>query len=95
MLPDVVTVEILGGQRLRLVFDDGAHGEVDLAEQLEFQGVFEPLLEPQFSAQVRVVPDTGMIEWPNGADIDPLVLRSWVTGEPLPDWAVPLDEGDG
>lgn len=87
MQPDVVAVECLGGQRLRLTFDDGAEGEVDLAEHLEFRGVFEPLLEPGFFARVRVVADSGTIEWPNGADLDPLVLYSWATGAALPDWA--------
>lgn len=34
--------------------------------------------------QVTINPDSGPIYWPNGADIDPDVLHSQVTGQPLP-----------
>jgi hypothetical protein len=36
---------------------------------------FEPLSDPTFFAQVRVDEDLGTITWPNGADLDPLVLH--------------------
>ena len=95
MIPRVVAVEHLGGHRLRLVFDDGVEGEVDLACHLEWSAIFEPLRDPDYVAQVRLPADGGTVEWPNGAEIDPVVLRSWATGEPLPDWALPLEEGGG
>jgi hypothetical protein len=94
MFSDVVAVEYLGGHRLRLRFEDGIEGEVDLAQHLEWEAIFEPLRDPRYFARVQVVADTGTIEWPNGADVDPDVLRHWATGEPLPSWAEPL-EGDG
>ena len=49
--------------------------------------IFEPLNDDAFFAQVRVNPETGTIEWPNGADLDPDVLYSKISGEPLPDFA--------
>jgi hypothetical protein len=84
MLNDIVEVAHLGDYRLFLRFADGAAGEIDLGPLLQFTGVFEPLLDPQFFALVRVNPDIGTIVWPNGADLCPDVLRHRLTGEPLP-----------
>lgn len=86
MLPDVVEVKPLGEYRLYLRFEDDASGSVDMAALVDFQGVFAPLRDQAFFDQVRVEPDLGTIVWPNGADIDPVVLYSVATGEPLPDF---------
>ena len=83
-IPEVVEVRPLGGFRLHLKFKDGVSGEIDLAQSLKFRGVFEPLKDPAVFAQVRVNPDTGTIEWPTGADQDPLVLYCRVTGMEIP-----------
>ena len=83
MLPNVVSVIQIGPYRLRLRFDDGAEGEVDIQEMTTFEGVFEPMSDPRFFSQVRVDPEAGTIVWPNGADLDPLVLHSRVTGKPI------------
>jgi len=81
-IPSVVSVEQTGPYRLRLRFDDGAEGEVDIQATTTFEGVFEPLGDPAFFSQVRVDEEAGTIVWPNGADLDPLVLHSKVTGTP-------------
>ena len=39
-------------------------------------------------APVRVDPESGTIEWPDGVDLCPDVLYSAVTGIPIP-WAEP------
>ncbi|MBZ5639357.1 MAG: DUF2442 domain-containing protein [Acidobacteriia bacterium] len=83
MLPNVVSVAQTGPYRLRLRFDDGAEGEVDVKDAVSFVGVFEPLRDPAFFSQVRVDAEAGTIVWPNGADLDPLVLHSRVTGQPI------------
>jgi len=84
MLMDVVAVEPLEGYRLRLRFEDGAEGEVDVSAMIGFTGVFEPLRERAAFAAVRVDPELGTVVWPNGADLDPAVLHAVVTGSPLP-----------
>ncbi|HKZ86611.1 MAG TPA: DUF2442 domain-containing protein [Anaerolineae bacterium] len=84
MLKDIVAVQPLDGYRLRLRFENGIEGEVDIAQLVEFTGVFAPLRERAYFEQVRVNPDTGTICWPNDADLDPDVLYALVSGEPLP-----------
>ncbi|RIK16630.1 MAG: DUF2442 domain-containing protein [Anaerolineae bacterium] len=86
MLKDVVKVQPLGEYRLALHFEDDATGIVDVAELIEFSGVFAPLADKSFFDRVRVDPDLGTVVWPNGADLDPDVLYSRATGEPLPDF---------
>lgn len=36
--------------------------------------VFEPLKDPAFFRRVRLNPETGTVEWPNGADLAPEFL---------------------
>lgn len=85
MLKDVVQVKPLDGYRLYLRFEDDREGEVDIAQLIEFRGVFAPLREKSVFNQVRVDADLGTIVWPGGGDLDPDVLYAQVTGEPLPD----------
>ena len=86
MLKDVVEVRPLDGYRLFLRFEDGARGEVDLAKMIRFEGVFAPLRDRQKFLEVRVNGELGTICWPNGADLDPDVLYSCVSGEKIPDF---------
>ena len=74
MLPDVVAVKPVGGRRLWVRFDDGVEGEVDIGGLFPFDGVFEALRDPQVFASVRLNGELGTVVWPNGADIDPVVL---------------------
>ena len=82
MLKDIVAAKAVGDYRLHLRFEDGVEGVVDLAPHLTFRGVFEPLRDPEYFAQVRVDADLGTVVWPNGADLDPDVLYGRVTGTP-------------
>jgi len=83
MLKDVVQVRPLDGYRLYLRFEDEVEGSVDIAELIEFTGVFAPLRERDYFVQVRADLELGTICWPNGADLDPDVLYAQVTGEPI------------
>lgn len=83
MLKDVVEVRVLPPYRLELRFEDGVRGEVDVATLVPFQGVFSPLADPAYFAQVEVNRELGTISWPSGADIDPAVLYATVIGQPI------------
>ena len=73
MFLHVVNVLYIGNYRLRLIFNDGAVKDVDLANEL-YGEVFEPLKDLAFFAQAAVNPDTNTVEWPNGADFAPEFL---------------------
>ena len=53
---------------------NGSSRDVDLTGELHGP-IFEPLVDPDFFAQVRVDDGLGTVVWPNGADLDPLVLH--------------------
>jgi hypothetical protein len=73
----VIKVECSGEHRLRLQFEDGASGEVDLSSE-EWGGIFAPLADPSYFESVRVDEELGTIVWPNGADIAPETLHRMV-----------------
>jgi len=83
MMVDVTEVRPLGDHRVFIKFEDGVQGEIDIAEVIAFEGVFAPLRDPMRFAEVRVHPELGTVYWPNGADLDPDVLYSKVSGKPI------------
>jgi hypothetical protein len=79
MIRDIVEAQAVGDYRLLVRFEDGASGIVDLAKLTRFEGVFAPLRDGAQFQQVRVHPELGTVCWPNGADLDPLVLYALIT----------------
>ena len=73
MFLELRRVEPVRGYVLRLEFNDGAVREVDFSDELHGE-VFAPLRDPALFSEVVVNPDTGTIEWPNGADFAPEFL---------------------
>jgi hypothetical protein len=71
----VIDVTVLGHYRLRVAFSDGVVRDVDLSHLRGSGPVFAPLDDPDYFAAVRVDPEAGTVVWPNGADLDPLVLH--------------------
>ena len=69
----------LGAHRLRLSFDDGLEGELDMSTET-WDGVFAPLADPDFFDRVAVDEELGTIVWPNGADIAPESLHACLAG---------------
>jgi hypothetical protein len=68
------SVQPLHDYTLRIGFSDGSSRDVDLEQEL-WGPMFEPLREPEEFRKVAVDPELGTIVWPNGADLDPDVLR--------------------
>ena len=58
-----------------LQFNDGTHGESDVAAELKGP-VFEELLDPEKFSEAYLDPELRTVCWPNGADLAPVFLRS-------------------
>jgi hypothetical protein len=86
VLKDIVDVQPLDGYRLKLRFEDGVEGVVDVAQLVPFTGVFAALCDRNEFLAVRVDRELGTICWPGGADLDLDVLYSVVTRRPIPQY---------
>jgi hypothetical protein len=86
MLRDVMFVQALSEYRIRITFDDGVEGVVNVRELVPFSGVFEPLKDVAFFERVNLNAELGTVRWPNDADLDSDVLYAKVTGTPIPDY---------
>ena len=73
MTPRLVEARYVGQYRIRLVFEDGKTGEVDLADEL-WAEVFEPLRDLEQFKAFRVDRELDTLVWPNGADLAPEFL---------------------
>ena len=73
MIPRVVEVTVLEDYRLRILFQDGTSGTVDLSSEL-WGPMFEPLRDKTLFARVIVHPELHTVTWPNGADLSPEFL---------------------
>ena len=71
LLLHVVSVKYLDNYQLKLTFNNGIEGIVDLEPEL-YGEIFEPLKDKSLFQKVFVTRRT--IEWPNGADFAPEFL---------------------
>ncbi|NET03525.1 MAG: DUF2442 domain-containing protein [Symploca sp. SIO2B6] len=83
MLKDIISVKPLKNYQLFLKFEDNQEGIVDISQLIEFTGIFAPLEDLTYFAQVKVNPEWGTIYWENGADLDPDVLYSIISNQPI------------
>jgi Protein of unknown function (DUF2442) len=79
---DVTHVKYIDHHNLEISFADGLVGIVDIDKIVpHYDGVFEPLSNLKFFAQVSVESELGTIVWPNGADLCPDVLYAHASGQ--------------
>jgi hypothetical protein len=83
MLKDISSVQPLENYQLHLKFEDNQEGVVDISQLIEFTGIFAPLQDLTYFKQVKLNQEWGTIYWENGADLDPDVLYSIVTNQPI------------
>jgi hypothetical protein len=83
MLKDIVEVKYIENYQIYLKFEDGKEGLIDISKSIKFQDIFAPLQNLDYFKTVQINPEWGTIYWDNGADLDPDVLYSIVTGKPI------------
>jgi len=80
-LVEIISAKPSGGYRLRLKFNNGDEGEIDLSRHIQFLPTLAPLTEPAFFQRVFV--DHGTICWPGEIDLDPIVIHHLTMGIPI------------
>ena len=70
----VISAEYVDGYRIRVGFDTGETGIVDLADVL-WGPMFEPLKDVQVFRRFSISPQLHTICWDNGADLAPESLH--------------------
>ena len=83
MLKDISSVQPLENYQLHLKFEDNQEGVVDISQLIEFTGIFASLQDLSYFNQVKLNLEWGTIYWENGADLDPDVLYSIVSNQPI------------
>jgi Protein of unknown function (DUF2442) len=78
MFVHVTTVKYVDEYKLKLTFNNGVAGIVNLRPELHGE-IFEPLLDKSLFRQVFLTSRT--IEWPNGADFAPEFLLTLIQAE--------------
>ncbi|MFZ4776540.1 MAG: DUF2442 domain-containing protein [Terrimicrobiaceae bacterium] len=88
----VTHVYLLGCKKLGLRFLDGYEGTVDFADwDFDFGPMSMPLSDDSYFQKVSVPEGYSTIQWPNGFDLCPDVLREWCsTGVAQRDSLAPL-----
>lgn len=77
MILHVTDVQYLQNYQLKLSFNDGAAGVVDLSNEL-WGEMFEPLQDTALFSRVRLDKELDTIVWDNGADLAPEFLRNLI-----------------
>ena len=75
MLSPITDARYVTNYIVRLRFNDGTEGEVDLFSEL-YGEVFEPLKEVDYYRKFQLHTELRTIVWPNGADFAAEFLRS-------------------
>ena len=73
MFIKIKKAEYIGDYKIKVKFDDGSEGIVDLSGSLEGE-VFESLKNEKNFSKFKVDKEIGTIVWENGADLAPEYL---------------------
>ena len=92
MFPRILGVRYVKEYTLELTFSDDTVAELDFRHRIvDRGGVFGPLEDLEFFAQVSVDPEAGTVVWPNGVDFCPDVLYAEATGAAISDMGTSVE----
>jgi hypothetical protein len=83
MFPRIVAGHYISDYIIRLRFEDGIEGDVDLRNEL-WGPIFNPLRDPVYFRQFRIHPELHTVVWENGADFSPEFLYDQICGGATP-----------
>lgn len=84
----ITDIEVREGYRIRIEFEDGIDGVVDLSD-LVGKGVFERWTDYAEFERATVDDETGTITWPGGIDLCPDSLYEEITGKSVLERSAP------
>ncbi|WP_022853462.1 DUF2442 domain-containing protein [Thermodesulfatator atlanticus] len=73
MFTKIKKAQYIGDYKIKLLFEDGNEGIVDLSNSLEGK-IFESLKDKNFFARFKLDEELGTVVWENGADFAPEYL---------------------
>ncbi len=76
MFIHVTKAKYIDDYRIRLSFNDGSEGEIDLSSEI-YGEIFEPLKDRSFFKSFKLEGHT--LSWSNGADFAPEFLREQIS----------------
>lgn len=76
MIFDIIEAKYIEEYKIRVSFENGKEGIVDLKEYRKKGGLFDSLKDKNYFIKFYINKDLGTICWPNGLDIAPETLFS-------------------
>ena len=76
--PRLLSAQVVGSYLVRVRFDDGTEGDIDLSYLADIGPVFARLRDPSYFRKLRASRHANTVVWPNGADIAPETLYARV-----------------
>jgi hypothetical protein len=84
LTPDITAVVAVDHGVLRLTFADGLSAKVDMLDRMRGPVLAQARTREGFG-KVDIVPETGKVVWPGGADLAPDTLYEWTRTGVWPD----------
>lgn len=88
---DVVAAEYERDYKIRVTFENGKTGTIDLLPRIEKGGIYGPLKNERRFRDFEINSELGVLTWGEQIDIAPETLYSEAVGEPLPEWMTATD----